>query len=132
MVYTMLKSTYTKLEPKILRNRSYKDLQHGLKSNGMFSDFNDDFKQILNHHAPIKQSKLRGNTKPYTNKILREEIVKKSRLRNKANISGKEEDKRFSKLYIQQNKVMGTLAVKGLIVWWQTLSNFRLCFSGQP
>ena len=39
MVYTMLKSTYTKLEPKILRKRSYKDfnkesflqdLQHGL------------------------------------------------------------------------------------------------------
>ena len=25
MVDTMLKSTYTKLEPKILRNRSYKD-----------------------------------------------------------------------------------------------------------
>ena len=25
MVYTTLKSTYTKLEPKILRNRSYKD-----------------------------------------------------------------------------------------------------------
>ena len=25
MVYTMLKSTYTKLEPKILRKRSYKD-----------------------------------------------------------------------------------------------------------
>ena len=25
MVYTMLKSTYAKFEPKILRNRSYKD-----------------------------------------------------------------------------------------------------------
>ena len=40
MVYTMLKTTYTKLEPKISRKRSYKDfskesviqdLQHGLK-----------------------------------------------------------------------------------------------------
>ena len=43
MVYTMLKSTYTKLEPKILRKRSYKDfnkesflrdLQHGLNNIG--------------------------------------------------------------------------------------------------
>ena len=47
MIYTMLKSTYTRLEPKILRNRSYKDfyeecflqdLQHGLSNNGNYSD----------------------------------------------------------------------------------------------
>ena len=55
MVYTILKSTYTKLEPKILRNRSYKDfnkesflqdLQHGLKNNRKFGDCNDEFKHI--------------------------------------------------------------------------------------
>ena len=71
MVYTMLKSTYTKLEPKILGNRSYKnfnkksflqDLQHGLNNIGNFTEFNDELKAILDHHAPIKQSKLRGNT----------------------------------------------------------------------
>ena len=80
MVYTMLKSTYAKLEPKILRNRSYKDfnkesflqdLQHGLNNIGKFAEFNDEFKAILNHHAPIKQSKLRGHTKPRINKTLR-------------------------------------------------------------
>ena len=27
MIYTMLKSTYAKLEPKFLRNRSYKDFK---------------------------------------------------------------------------------------------------------
>ena len=73
----MLKSTYTRLEPKILRNRSYKDfyeecflqdLQHGLSNNGNYSDFNNEFKEILNHHAPIKQTKVRGNTKPHINK----------------------------------------------------------------
>ena len=67
MVYTMLKSTYAKWEPKILRNRSYKDfnkesflqdLHHGLNNIGKFAEFNDEFKAILNHHAPIKQSKL--------------------------------------------------------------------------
>ena len=80
MVYTILKSTYTKLEPKILRNHSDKDfnkesflqdLQHGLKNNGKFGDFNDEFKHISNLHAPIKQSNLRGNTKPHIDKTLR-------------------------------------------------------------
>ena len=46
-----------------------------------------------NHHAPIKQSKLRGNTKLRINKTLRDEIIKRSRLKNKANKSGKEEVK---------------------------------------
>ena len=102
MVYTMLKSTYTKLEPKILRKRSYKDfnkesflrdLQHGLNNIGNFTEFNDEFKAILDHHAPIKQSKFRGNTN--INKTLRKEIMKRSRLKNKANKSSKEENKRL-------------------------------------
>ena len=72
MVYTMLKSTYPKLEPKMLRNRSYRDynkesflqdIQHGLNNIGNFAEFNDEFKAILDHLAPIKQSKLHGNTK---------------------------------------------------------------------
>ena len=112
VIYTMLKSTYTRLEPNILRNRSYKDfyeecflqdLQHGLSNNGNCSDFNNEFKEILNHHAPIKQTKVCGNTKPHINKALRKEIMKRSRLENKANKSGKEDDKRLYK--IQRNKV---------------------------
>ena len=112
MVYTMLKFTYTQLEPKILRNRFNKDfnkesflrdLQHGLNNAGNFAEFNDEFKAILDHHVPIKQSKLRDNTKPHINKTLRKEIMKRSRLKNKANKSGKEEDKRLYN--IQRNKV---------------------------
>ena len=89
MIYIMLKSTYTKLELKILRNRSYKDfnkesflrdLQHGFNNIGNFAEFNDEFKAILDHYAPNKQSKLRGNTKPHINKTLRKEIMKKSKL----------------------------------------------------
>ena len=106
----MLKST--KLEPKIARKRSYKDfnkesflqdLQHGLNKIDNFAEFNDAFKAILDHHATIKQTKLRGNTKPHINKTLRKEIMKRSRLKNKANKSGKEEDKRLYN--IQRNKV---------------------------
>ena len=57
MVYTMQKSSYAKLEPKILRNRSYKDfkktkiflqdLQHGLSNIGKFAEFNEEFKATL-------------------------------------------------------------------------------------
>ena len=112
MVYTMLKSTYAKLEPNILRKRSYKDfnkesflrdLQHELTNIGNFAEFNDAFKAILDHHAAIKQPKLRGNTKPHINKTLRREIIKRSRLKNIANKSVKEEDKR--PYNIQRNKI---------------------------
>ena len=104
MVYTMLKSIYAKLEPKILSIRSYKDfskesflgdLQHRLNNIGKFAECNDEFKAILNHHAPTKKSKLRGNTKPHINKTLRKEMMRRSRLKNKANKSGKKEDKRL-------------------------------------
>ena len=76
----MLNSTHTKVELKILINRSYKDvnkkcflqdLQHGLKNNGNFSYLIDKFKQILNHHAHLKKSKLRGNTGQHINKTFR-------------------------------------------------------------
>ena len=98
MVYTMLKSTYAKTEIEILRNRSYKhfnkrsflrNLQHGLNNNGRFTEFNDEFSAMLNHHAPIKHSKICGNTKPPTLKALRKEIMKRSRLKNKNNKLGK-------------------------------------------
>ena len=88
-MYTKLKFTYTKFEPKILRNRSYKDfnkesflqdLLHGFDNIGNFAEFNDEFKAILDHLAPIQQSKLRGNRKPHINTTLRKEILKRSRL----------------------------------------------------
>ena len=63
MVYIILKCKYAKLEPKILRNSSYKDfkkesllqdLQHGLNNISKSAEFNDEFKAIVNYHAPIK------------------------------------------------------------------------------
>ena len=55
------------------------------------------------NHAPIKSSKVRGNTKPHVNKILRKEIMKRSNLKNIAHKSSKIEDKKRYK--IQQNVV---------------------------
>ena len=62
----MLKSTYTKMEPKVLSKRCFKnfseqsflqDLKQGLSNTGNFSDFNSEFKNIFNNHAPIKLQK---------------------------------------------------------------------------
>ena len=115
----MLKSTYAKLEPKILRKRFYKDfnkesflkdLQQGLNNNGKFTEFNDKFKAILNHHSPTNQSNLGGNTKSHINKTLRKETTKRSRLKNKAYKADNEEDKRL--YYIQRNKASKLINLK--------------------
>ena len=66
LIYTMLKSTYSRMEPKVLTKRCFKnfseqsfqqDLKHGLSNIDDFSDFNNEFQNTLNHHAPIKTSK---------------------------------------------------------------------------
>ena len=57
----------------------------------------------MNDHAPIKTSKVRGNTKPHVNKNLRKELMKRSNLKITANKSGKIEDKKHYK--IQRNVV---------------------------
>ena len=112
LICTMLKSTYTKMEPKFFSKRCFKnfseqsflqDLKQGLSNTGNFSDFNNEFKNTLNNNAPIKSSKVRGNTKPHVNKILRKEIMKRSNLKNIANKSGKIDDKKRYK--IQRNVV---------------------------
>ena len=59
----MLKSTYTKMQPKVLTKRRFKNfseqfflqgLKQGLNNTSNFSDFNNEIKNTLNDHAPIK------------------------------------------------------------------------------
>ena len=112
LIYTMLESIYTKMELKVLSKRCFKNvseqsflqnLKQGLGNTGNFSNFNKEFKNILNDHTPIKTSNVRGNTKPHVNKILRKEIMKRSNLKNIGNKSGKIKDKKLYK--IQRNVV---------------------------
>ena len=86
LIYTMLKSTYTKMEPNVLSKRCFKNfseqsflqnLKQGLSNTGNFSDFNNEFKSTLNNYAPTETWKVRGNTKAHVNKILRKEIMKR-------------------------------------------------------
>ena len=86
-IYTMLKSTYTKSEPKILRKRKYtnfrkepfrRDLKQVLKNDDNFSNFNDDFTNALDIY---KNNQASGNVKSHINKLWKE-IMKRTIFKN--------------------------------------------------
>ena len=95
MILTMLRTTFQQKEPKCFIYRNYKnfifqnfksDLQEALQScKGSYDAFDNYFTSILNKHAPKKKKVLRGNEKPHMNKNLRRAIMKRSKLKNKAN-----------------------------------------------
>ena len=95
MILTLLKTTFQQKKPKCLIDRDYKnfifenfksDLQEVLQScKGSYDAFDNYFTSCLNKHAPKKKKVLRGNEKPYMNKNLRRAIMRRSKLKNKAN-----------------------------------------------
>ena len=82
-------------EPKRLVYRNFKrfnshyfeeELTSKLDINNKdYAVFEDNFVNVLNKHAPKKTKILRGNHKPHVSKTLRLAIMKRSRLKNKAN-----------------------------------------------
>ena len=117
MLYTMLKSTYQKLQPQIIRYRQLKNICHeafasDLKLNltlngcvGDFDSFETIFQQVLDIHAPCKTKVARANNKPYVNKQLRKEISIRAHLKNIANKTGDISD--LLKYKKQRNYVSG-------------------------
>ena len=95
MVYTMLKTTFQKSEPKQLIYRDFKnfyfesfksDLRESMVTcERSFEKFDRKFITVLNKHAAKKKKQLRGNQKLHTDKTLRHEIMKRSKLKNKDN-----------------------------------------------
>ena len=94
MIYTMLKSCFNDTEPKLLNYRDFKhfsredfkeDLSEALCDCGnSYDNFDHIFTSKLNKHAPKKKKWIRGNNKPHVNKALRQAIMKRSKLKNKA------------------------------------------------
>ena len=68
-----------------------------------FTSFENNFANALNQQAP-KKSSFRGNQKPHLNKSLRVAIMKRPRLKNKANKSQLPAD--LSKYKKQRNLVV--------------------------
>ena len=92
LIYTMLKSTYVRLPPKLLRYRSYRkfvkkdyidDLEYALGTFDIDYDmFESVIESVLDRHAPMKSKIIRGNEKPHMNKVLKKAIMTRTRLWN--------------------------------------------------
>ena len=96
LTITVLKSSFRKKPPKVISYRSYKkfsnvNFRHDLESyvsgvdiyNISNDDFVDNFMQIVDTHAPIKQKYIRANNSPFITKELRKEHMFRAKLRNK-------------------------------------------------
>ena len=116
MIYTMLKSCFNNTEPKLLNYRDFKHFSHeNFKEDfsealcdcgDSYDDFDHIFTSKLNKHAPKKKKWIRGNNKPHVNKALRQAIMKRSRLKNKAN---KTKDPTDIKNYKKQRNYVANL-----------------------
>ena len=94
MIYTILKSSFINIEPKLLNYREYKNFSFGnfkedlsealLGCRNSYDEFESPFITTLDKHAPKRKMCLRGNNKPHITKPLRQTIMKRSKLKNKA------------------------------------------------
>ena len=103
MIYTMFKTKFEKAPAKVIKYRCFKkfkndifqcDLSNNLynTTTGIFTTFEETFRQTLDKHAPYKTKFVRGNNKPFINKKLRNAIATRSRLRNIAKKTNKPAD----------------------------------------
>ena len=109
MIYTVLKSTYKKVPSKKIRFRQYKNFseehfQIDLINNLCYfipSEYGELEKVIvttLDQHTPIKTKIERGNNKQHINKVIRKEIMLRSKLKKIANKTKNQEDiRRYKK-----------------------------------
>ena len=98
MVFTIFRSTFIRLPPKIIKYRNYKGFNENIfcheleqtllkgevyKLEDLYSKLTEIFQKILQKHAPLKSKQIRGNYAPFMNKELSKVIINKSQLRNK-------------------------------------------------
>ena len=104
LICTMLKIKYEQMPPKpslidltkFLRKNSLKKLSDQIVLNiegGNLTSLQRVIEKRLDQFDPMKKIVLRGNNKPNMTSQLRKAIMKRSRLKNKANKSGKPADK---------------------------------------
>ena len=96
MIYTVLKTTFVKVPPKVVKYRNYKhfsdqdfraDLANGLYTTRpkTYDEFEEIVRAKLDKHAPFKTAIFRGNNKPHVSKELKKAIMVRTRLKNKSN-----------------------------------------------
>ena len=95
LIFSIMKTIFASEEPKQFDYRDYKTFSHENFKNDLLSEtvdenvdyskFEKEFIDTLDKHAPKKTKFFSGNQKPHVNKVLRSAIMKRSRLKNKAN-----------------------------------------------
>ena len=103
LIATVLKTTYERFPPKLLTYRSYEHSWNDSLKNkfeaeayaiqsGDIGSLRTAIIKSLNAVAPFKKRIVRGNSKLHLTSLIRKEIMTRSRFKNKANKSDKEED----------------------------------------
>ena len=90
MIYTTLKTTFSKTESKLVHYRKYKafnfqsfnvSLGNALGSaSAKYDDFNQIFTSTLDHHVPKWKKQIIEKYKPHMNKTLRKAITTRFKL----------------------------------------------------
>ena len=129
MVVTVMKTTFPKVQPKIVYYRDYKnfdlyafrtDLRTQLSkiNEKDYYHFEITFLEVLEKHAPMKKKVLRANDKPYMTKALRKAIMRRSTLKSKYLKSKSDEDLRTFK---KQKNFTKRLAKKERVKYFANL-----------
>ena len=117
LIFSFLKSTFTKMPPNKLQYRNYKKFEvhsflhdvEQLPEKINYTEWEKDFVKTLNKHAPLKTKVIRRNHKSFITKNLRKAIMKRSALKKRANFSNNPE---IIKLYKKQRNYVVNLSRK--------------------
>ena len=120
MVVTVLKTSFRKMPPKIVKYRDYKkysraafrsELRYYFNDMNLNQLSNDEYvflvTDIFNRHAPLKTRYVRANDNPFITKELRKEHMRRTRLKNKYLKSKSEQD--LAAYKTQRNKCVSLL-----------------------
>ena len=94
LTFTVLKTSFQKLKPKIIKYRDYKhfnevnflnQLNISLESRSFstYQDFEKRFLHVFNSFAPVKRKTVRANHAPFMIKKLSKAIMKRTQLQNR-------------------------------------------------
>ena len=109
MTVTVLKSYFKKKEPITVNYRCYKKFNVNLFRSELINvlqnvnneidneEFKKTFMHVLNIHAPMKKTFIRGNNAAFMNKTLSKAFMHRSKLKNNFNKNPTEENKRLYK-----------------------------------
>ena len=99
LIFSFLKTTFTKMPPNKLQYRNYKKFEghlflqdaEQLPEKISSAEWEKDFVKTLNKQAPLKTKVIRGNDQSFITDNLRKAIMKRSALKKTADISNNPE-----------------------------------------